>query len=484
VKRTKLTIAVIFIVLALSTLLAWGSANRVLIFGDSLIFRDSNGNEYKMQATAPITPGTIGISNGFDMNDVPITDVEYIDMNLDDGVACSEGRLTWNDDDGTLNICLKGGTVNLQTGQEVVTRVKNDEGSDIDNGEVVYVSGASGANVEVKLPIASNALTAPLTFGLATEDITSNQLGYVTLIGNVRGLNTSGSLVSETWADGDVIYLSSTTAGAMTKVRPTQPDIGVVIGVVLRAHATEGVISVNPTVIQRHSLSSDVLITSIADNDITYWDAAATVWKNEGLANIGSGLTEGSVVFVNSGTEFEEDNSNFFWDDDNNRLGVGVSTPTQVLDVNGVSYFRDSKGPYAEMYFHSHDSPLTIALAADGSFANITGLTNGVFSDGMTLNSTNGSVTVTYGGVYSFDSTFSLQDPDGNSEEYNGTVGVNGTEQNKCDWHRDISVLSQEGVATSSCLLNLSANDVVTALINSAGGDDAAFEALNWTLTR
>ena len=45
-------------------------------------------------------------------------------------------------------------------------------------------------------------------------------------------------------------------------------------------------------------------------------------------------LTSGSVLFSN-GTTIAQDNSNFFWDDTNNRLGIGTNAPTVTLDVNG-----------------------------------------------------------------------------------------------------------------------------------------------------
>ena len=45
-------------------------------------------------------------------------------------------------------------------------------------------------------------------------------------------------------------------------------------------------------------------------------------------------LTNGSVLFSN-GTTIAQDNSNFFWDDTNNRLGIGTNAPTVTLDVNG-----------------------------------------------------------------------------------------------------------------------------------------------------
>jgi hypothetical protein len=43
-------------------------------------------------------------------------------------------------------------------------------------------------------------------------------------------------------------------------------------------------------------------------------------------------LTSGSVLFSN-GTTIAQDNANFFWDDTNNRLGIGNATPQAKIDV-------------------------------------------------------------------------------------------------------------------------------------------------------
>jgi hypothetical protein len=43
-------------------------------------------------------------------------------------------------------------------------------------------------------------------------------------------------------------------------------------------------------------------------------------------------LTSGSVLFSN-GTTIAQDNANLFWDDTNNRLGIGTATPATRLDI-------------------------------------------------------------------------------------------------------------------------------------------------------
>ena len=47
-------------------------------------------------------------------------------------------------------------------------------------------------------------------------------------------------------------------------------------------------------------------------------------------------LTSGSVLFSN-GTTLAQNNANFFWNNANNRLGIGTTTPSYALHVNGVT---------------------------------------------------------------------------------------------------------------------------------------------------
>jgi hypothetical protein len=54
------------------------------------------------------------------------------------------------------------------------------------------------------------------------------------------------------------------------------------------------------------------------------------------LGDLGVNLTAGSVVFVATDLSLTQDNANLFWDDTNNRLGIGTAAPSQPLHVVGI----------------------------------------------------------------------------------------------------------------------------------------------------
>lgn len=163
--------------------------------------------------------------------------VDYIDFNTAVTLSVSEGRLIWNADDGTLNLGMPGGSVNLQIGQEILLRATNTEGSQLVNGTPVYVSGATGANIEIQKADASEQDNNRKTLAVVTEDIDDNQKGYATTFGFVRDVDTSGC------NEGDEIFVA--VGGGFTSTRPALPNGVVRVGYCVRSHATEGVIFVN-----------------------------------------------------------------------------------------------------------------------------------------------------------------------------------------------------------------------------------------------
>jgi hypothetical protein len=151
--------------------------------------------------------------------------------------------------------------------------------------KAVRISGAQGQRLAVELAQGNNDANSADTIGLVCETIATNQEGFIICVGQITGINTTGSLQGETWADGDVLYLSPTVAGQITKVKPTGSGHIVVIGYVEYAHAVHGKIYVK--VMNGWELDElhDVSINAgtLANNDALLYESATSLWKNKRL---------------------------------------------------------------------------------------------------------------------------------------------------------------------------------------------------------
>lgn len=252
-----------------------------------------------------ITPD-IGVATGtsldlngiLDMSDNEISDVGYIDFNLINGVAQLEGRMVWNEDDGTLNVGMKGGVVNLQVGQEQLVRGTNKTGVTITDGMATRISGASGNKPEFGLAEA-DVLASAGTIGLATEDIANNAQGYVTTHGLVRDLDTTGTPVGETWLDANRLYVSN-TSGELTNVAPISDERKIFIGIVLNAHATQGIIWVSPiNTSYLRELSGNNFSTETQYDHVEF---NGTVWENVSAMTIAGANISTSDITLKDGT--------------------------------------------------------------------------------------------------------------------------------------------------------------------------------------
>ena len=153
------------------------------------------------------------------------------------GTAVSTGEVSWNPNEGTLDVGLINGSV-LQIGQENIRLVRNATGVTITNGTVCMYAGTIGSSGRVKVtPYTGVKGTEMYVYGVATQDITNGSDGYVTIEGKVRGIDTTGSSVGETWVDGDVLYAKPNDNGALTKIMPSSNEIKVEVASVIKAHS-------------------------------------------------------------------------------------------------------------------------------------------------------------------------------------------------------------------------------------------------------
>jgi len=227
------------------------------------------------------------LASGKSAGNSEITDLDKLDFNTAPAGTAGEGQMVWNDTLGTLNLGLKGGNTISNLGQHLHARVVNkvtpNQTLTKAGYKAVKVSGAQGQRLAVAFAQGNNDANSADTIGLVCETIATNQEGFIVCVGQLEGINTTGSLQGETWADGDVLYLSPTTAGAITNIKPTGAGHIVIIGYVEYSHAINGKIYVK--VMNGWELDElhDVSINSLtlANKDILQYNSSTALWENK-----------------------------------------------------------------------------------------------------------------------------------------------------------------------------------------------------------
>jgi hypothetical protein len=254
--------------------------------------------------------------------------------------------MRWNDTDGTIDLGLKGGNVTLQLGQEQLVRVVNKTATNVNlleaNYQAVRVTGAQGQRLKVDLAQATNDVLSAETIGLVTETINNNQEGFITTSGLVRNINTTGSLQSETWADGDVVYLSPTTAGRITNIKPSAPNHLVIIGYVVSAHATQGSIFVKVDNGYELDELHNVAISTPLNNQSLVYETASTLWKNKALtaSEVGAQPLTARVQTVASSATVTAISTNDIVTITAQAVGLTLANPTGAFTEGQSLIFR------------------------------------------------------------------------------------------------------------------------------------------------
>jgi hypothetical protein len=194
-------------------------------------------------------------------------------------VPTAVGTMAW--DGGT--------TMGLQATANVLMRIGESEfvyvkaSSAITKGQLCYHTGAVGGSGVITAAPTPLALADPNQIvGVAAESIALNGFGLIQISGDLRGFNTTGSSVGETWADGDPLYYNPAYVGSFTKTKPSAPNQKTYIGEVINA-SSGGSGSINVRIIPGSVLGgtdSNVQFSGLANSDLIQYDSTAGYWKN------------------------------------------------------------------------------------------------------------------------------------------------------------------------------------------------------------
>ena len=266
-----------------------------------------------------------------------------------------EGRVFYDSTAKTLCYYNDNNQMTVNIGQEEVVRVRNQTGSTIPNGSVVYINGATGNTPTIALALANSFSTADI-IGVTTTDITNNGFGYATISGLVNGLDTSA------FAEGDAVFLSATTAGAYTTTEPTRPNYSIQVGVILRANPSNGtlLVSVQIVSVETQHIIGTVAVDQGGTGQTSYTNGQLLIGNTTGNTLTKSTLTAGTGVSVTNGA---------------GAITLTNTAPDQTVSITGAGT-TSVTGTYPNFTVTSNDQyvgTVTSVAATAGTGISVTG---------------------------------------------------------------------------------------------------------------
>jgi hypothetical protein len=162
--------------------------------------------------------------------------------------------------------------------------------------------GLSGGTTGLSVS-GTNPITTSGTFTLGGTLVVANGgTGATTLTGYVKGNGTSAFTASATIPASDI-----SSGAALTKTDDTNVTL---------------------------TLGGSPSTALLAATSLTLgWTGQLGVTR--GGTGTGTAFTAGSIVFAGASGVYSQDNANLFWDDSNNRLGIGTTSPSYAVEVAG-----------------------------------------------------------------------------------------------------------------------------------------------------
>jgi hypothetical protein len=221
--------------------------------------------------------------------------------------------------DGNMYAVKDGDAIVLNSildeyGEKSFYLVKNQTGSSIPKGTAVRFAGTVGMSGKLLIApfIADGSVQSSFFMGVTAEAIADGADGEVIWFGKIRQINTNS------FDEGDILYASTSTAGAFQKTVPQAPNNIVQIAAVITKSSTVGEIFVRPTIAPNINKIEGVKFTTPTTGDILQLQSNG-LWENKQLsAFLAKGVRTQTGNFTptltNNGTDpFNLFQSNFSW---------------------------------------------------------------------------------------------------------------------------------------------------------------------------
>jgi hypothetical protein len=182
-------------------------------------------------------------------------------------------KMRWDSDLATVVLGLNDNVPN-EIGFKNFWLVKNQTGSTITKGSLVYANGTVGASGRITVDkfISNGSIDAKYLLGITAHDLTDGEDGYVISFGKIRQVNT------DTFAAGAILYPSPTVAGVWTDVEPVAPNLDMPIGFCINSSSNNGTIAIRVASGYKLNELHDVSISSPVEKASLYYSGG--LWRD------------------------------------------------------------------------------------------------------------------------------------------------------------------------------------------------------------
>jgi hypothetical protein len=224
-----------------------------------------------------------------------------------------QGSTYWDVDDNTIAVVLNGYV--MKVGEDVFYAVKNQTGSTIAKGTACGFAGTVGSSGRLltKPYLANGVESSTFFMGVAAEEILDGEDGKVLWFGRIRGLNTNA------FDEGDILYVSTSSAGGFQTTVPQAPNNIIQVAAVITKSTNQGTIFVRPTIGSNINKDEGVKIDTPLDGQTLIYNST-------------NGLFENGFAYPEA---VERENNTVLFDKDYVTGNAGVRTGNILFDFTG-----------------------------------------------------------------------------------------------------------------------------------------------------
>jgi hypothetical protein len=243
-------------------------------------------------------------------------------------------KMRWDSDLATVVLGLNDNVPN-EIGFKNFWLVKNQTGSTITKGSLVYANGTVGASgrITVEKFIANGSIDAKYLLGITAHNLSDGEDGYVISFGKIRQVNT------DTFIAGAILYPSPTVAGVWTDVEPIAPNLDMPIGFCINSSLNNGTIAIRVASGYKLNELHDVAISSPVTNASLYYSGG--LWRDTTPTLL---VSDTAAMLANYATKAYADTTGRLYARQDYSTGVTTSTltwtQTDTLIPGGVTFIQ------------------------------------------------------------------------------------------------------------------------------------------------